>query len=253
MGSFLCLNIIAKELGKRRETSKKVAESNFASSFLGRFPLEIRRLIYEYVLGGRKAICFFMTTGGILKRAVPRFSSALDRNPSKNHRVHPELLRACRQTYNEALGIMNSQIILAFKEGLGCLCPADIGVPLQRIAVVKHLRIHWVFGPYLNGYALENIHTWKLFWEVIVPEMSLDTVELLLNIHEQPSGWSYWNPPLKSTSLICNAPWLKPLHNVKGLKSMDLDISWHGSHEDERRREIAQLQIDLREIMTAEK
>ena len=250
MCSFLRLNIIAKEYGKRRERSRKLVASNFASSLLGRFPLEIRRLIYGYVLGGRKAIRLFMTTEGILRRATPRFSSPFDREPSKNHQVHPELLRVCRQTYGEALGIMNSQVILAIKEGLGYLCPADFGVPSQHIAAVKHLRMRWVFGPYSNGYALENFQGWKLFWEVIAPEISLETVELLLNVYEQPDWWSYWRP-LTTTRLDCNAPWLKPLQNVKRLKCMNLELSWHGTHEDERRREITQLQNDLREIMTA--
>ena len=222
------------------------ADSTSPSWFLGRLPLELRRFIYEYVLGGRKVLYLVMTPHGII-RCIFRSLSAHGVELCLGDGVHPQLLRTCRQIYNEALGIMYTSNLVSVREGYVPACATDLYVLPQRINVIKHLRVQWFFDfswrrslredEYYNG------HSWRLFWNLVVTEMTcLETLEMRF-VFSAPYEWS------DEIAFGVDAPWAKPLHKVKGLKEVKLKVQWTGRSRPAPKSQVAKLVDGLKEIM----
>ena len=215
------------------------------ASFLS-LPLEIRRLVYEYVLGGGKAIHLMTTPMGFMKRPI---ACLVEPEPRDSDQVYTQVLQTCRQIYVEALAIMYTSNVFVSKEGYVPVFPADHYFLPQRIGAIRHLKMYWwfYFGQQYRSrvrYTKSNKPSWQLFWDRIAIHMNLETLELCFKF-EKPYEWV--------DELRFDAPWLEPLHKVKVMKDVILEIQWQGYGVPAPEQEVIKLQSDLREIMTATK
>ena len=245
--------VLVNALADRRNVSQvcfTTADGNSPSSFLGRLPLELRNYIYEYVLGGRKILRLVMTPKGIIRPTIRQSSASQYAEANQGGLVHPQLLRTCRQIYNEALGIMYASNVFAVKEGYFPFFAADLYVLPQRMNSMRHLQVQWFFDLDLyhtrRGDESYNGHSWRLFWHLVTEEMkSLETLDMRF-VYRAQFDWA--------EELLIDVPWIKPLRKVKRLEDVKIEIQWGAkSHPLAPQWQIDKLVDDLKEILTAKR
>ncbi len=231
------------------ETSTLTVDGNPDSVFLSRLPIEVRLLIYEYVFGDHKTFLFIH--GNYAPRsALPPRELSIDSHEWTSYpfvgQREMSLLRTCRQIHQEGLATAVNSSIFYLKGPVGfsqlenrCLRR----VRQERLGQICHLDVQWVFrNSDCEHHMRDNpretaMATWEQIWGVIAANTRLKSLQLRL---------VYIGP---EDQMRIDASWLDPLRQVRGIKSVMIDIRYF-----ERKDQVAyDLNGYLWKIMSAGK
>ncbi|MCJ1261744.1 hypothetical protein MMC22_001612 [Lobaria immixta] len=187
------------------QSSFKPTDPSSGSMLLGRLPLEIRLQIYGCVLGNRRII---------------HLSPSVDRDRLANlmwkfAKVELALLRTCRQIYNGAVNIVYGANVIHMESQRILIDLADKYLRPQRLAAIRSLHIesmHCSFSRRSSTLLMGD--SWPRFWGIIAQRMNLAELRLFIYIR------SLGDP----VDITTDAPWVKPILAVKGIKVLNLDI-----------------------------
>ncbi|KAL8916167.1 MAG: hypothetical protein Q9208_008668 [Pyrenodesmia sp. 3 TL-2023] len=128
------------------------------SVFFGRFPLEIRELIYEYYLGTRA----WEKDGNVF--------------PSASSSLLP-LLKTCRRTYSETIERLYTQRVFCFQDPLSLEFFVETVLP-QRLSLISTVQLPWkktllgfLVPPHQFGEALEKLQDFRNMREVRIVDV----------------------------------------------------------------------------------
>lgn len=200
-------------------------KSKSTSIFLTHLPGEIRTHIYEYVFSGHRSFLFIRTN---YTRAPIAHSD--DRNihiASHEWNSYPfvthsglNLLRTCRKVYTEGLAVALSSHIFYLRGPPHFDSLSNRLLRLfsaRRLNLIRHFEVQWFYCSGLDyrpncEYPVGEVETWEHIWTFIATEMRLSSIEIRL---------VYGGPV---DQMHVDAPWLQPLHQIRGVKSVKVDI-----------------------------
>ena len=207
------------------ESSLHSVTSDSTSIFLTRLPTEIRILIYGYVFSGHKSFLFVRANYATAPKAHSDDRSLHIKShewTSYPFATHPglSLLRTCQQIYTEGLDVALSSHIFYLRGPahfdnlknrlLRPFCP-------RRLNYIRHVEVQWFYcsGPEYkvdHQYPVVETETWDQIWTVIATKIRLSSMELFL-VYAGPVD-----------QMHVDAAWLKPLHQIQGVKSVKVDV-----------------------------
>ena len=219
------------------QASFKLADPISGSRLLSRLPLEIRREIYNYVLGNHKIIHLIRAPGKIVQSSNHK-SKAVVRSPDKIvhsstrqkqdqkctsawfdcyfQKIDLALLRTCRQIYVETIDIVYGSNLFDFEEPADLALFADQCLPPQRFAAIRHLRFQ---GRHVT--CESDQPTWSQFWHLIATRMNLTDLRISLDFF---CTAAYMGMETFEEVFSMDALWVQPMLEVKGLKACRIEL-----------------------------
>ena len=212
------------------------------SPLFARLPPEVRYRIFAHVLGNN-VIYLTQASRRIAHQHYPLPSSLIDDDnddehetiamdpapelllsdedipySSQFHSLSLSLLRTCHAVYSEALPALYGSNVFSFSSPLPLVYLYHrFLLPRSHFALIRHVRLHWTYFVH-NGfssriYAPYDSNTWARFWEVVAGME-------LLSLGTQITVWSRGEEDFKP-----EAPWLRELVQVRGVRKVDVRIS----------------------------
>lgn len=253
-----------KKLPRKRrnisQTSLTLHPQHRSPLFL-KLPLEIRRRIYEYALGGEIIHLTHISKrivhqrfrlpestyndaggrGGLGMREPPEIEWISYRHripePGQFSESHLPLLKTCHAVYAEAIDILYNKNIYSMSSPLVSLYLRDYALRPQRLAQMKHLRLYWryfsdpadsrecIHEPY-------DIPTWNRFW-VMVAGMRLRTLGV----------WILYDDLKRVSDCSIEDSWVRPMLLVSGLERVELQIEYWVAGRERRTMEALEKAI----------
>ena len=188
-----------------------ISPTDVEKSVLNRLPLELRLMIYSYVLGRDKNLLILTP---FKMRALrdeswsPVFKSVLDAVGNgavitrEDRRFWPQrtaLLRTSRQVYTEAVELLytGNTFVIRHSEMLSRLSKS---IPPQRFNTIRSISVHWT--PWQSGILAkwENREPWCRLWELIASMENLSILEVNIldwqPLHEGNSNYTHLIEPI---------------------------------------------------------
>lgn len=169
--------------------------------------------------------CSFTSEGGTICDIILRPRTPKQSSRSCQHHLHlapssnqlPALLRACRQTYVEAVGILyssNTFILDSFDEFIWF----SRSVISQRLQTIRNLRVNFAMSIHvIDIYPRKFKRPWERLWHIVEAEMiSLRNLSCYLRIEGCLSD--------DDQRLDVKAQWVQPILKVRGLTSFQVAI-----------------------------
>ena len=221
---------------------------NASSPLLLKFPLEIRRKIYTYVLGSHVAhilltpsrfahiCCTCPTLTDFTRTCCPSARHVMVPKPIliPPSDIAVDLLRTCRQIYAEALPVLYSANTFDIDDYSAFVILAG-NIPPSGLMAIKSLHLTWCtdYPPFISAKtepvtnAPFNDPTYLRFWDVVANQMpALRELRLaLLN--------TLWVSTLQGED-----PWVQPMKKVRGLDVFEFEVVdptycyWEKGQED---------------------
>jgi len=236
---------------------------NSNCQLLNRLPPEIRLEIYRYVLGdnllhlvqGKKKIshvrCRATSETDYSRTCRPLAANTADRLlPGSTSNGNLALAKTCRQVYQETIDLLYATNVFDLDDPR-TLFYFSRSVPHQRLASITKLHVYFplryqCWHRNKDAYPVRappyDESTWKQFWHTIAIQMPR-LADLRLCLLVEASG-----TPMKVTHA-----WIKPLLEIRGLRTFDLDILYMGGLKAEPGRlKVAQVKRYLQSIMCAQ-
>lgn len=201
------------------------------SPLLQRLPLEIRRIIYGFVVGG-DTICLSVVPFRVSGHA-PHDGQLSQIRHSRNEMTRYDLIRAdnrfsprrtallksCRQIYAEAIDMLystntflitNLYILFAFVKTI---------LP-RRFHMIQAIQVTYIFTfavtPTYRCYIRCSLQEWKNFWTLIASMQGLRYLTVQLEQTEDGVAVADPKEDIETTTL-------RPLMSIRGLRKFELD------------------------------
>ncbi len=235
------LTLPSAELLGRDQIAGQVPSKPHSQSLLFTLPLELRRQVYHYALGGRIVhITRLASHIGHIKcfePNVPEYSSHRcwgimeyndiysgphEETEMDRQRFLP-LLTTCQKIYSEALDIVYSDNIFNTRH-LEATISLSLTIPPQRLRSICTLNMSWpLASPYpfyteaniAHNYPPHDEKTWERAWAVLARMTGLKKLDVCLK--------AYWAVPL---TVEAERRMLKPAWNVESPRTWNLCVSW---------------------------
>ena len=222
-------------LERRRLSTSYDPVINKDSYLLRRLPLELRRRIYSYVLGGNLLhlvmvpnrvthICCTSDTRTrplhtCCREVVKSFFIPMPFDAPQSP-ISLALLRSCRQVYSEAVSILYSDNTFEVVD-MGTLWYFSQAIPSQHFAAIRRLHFCWVMiclpfeHPSTKDPILEpdDDASYLRFWHLVATKMPGLTELRILILN-----------PWWVRRITMDDSWVGPLKEVRGLRSFELDL-----------------------------
>ncbi|KAL8745097.1 MAG: hypothetical protein Q9190_002744 [Brigantiaea leucoxantha] len=224
-----------------------------------RFPLEIRRIIYQHVVGG-DTICLsvvpFRMSGHTTHERLPnrrlhpsteRTRFDLTRAPSGFIPRRTALLKTCRQIYVEAIDLMYSANVFIISDP-HIFLKFIRTIPTQRIDAIQQLCIIYAFtfatGSVHECFARTTLKEWTDFWAAVLNMHDLRYLKVQLEQGEDGVAITRSKEDIETTTL-------RPLMRLRGLKDFQLKYQRFDSPQfpPYRVRALTQANIRLRQTL----
>ncbi len=232
---------------RRNISTSSLSQSQQLSCPFLRLPLELRRRIYEYTLGGNMIHLTHIAKGIIRQRNPSRdrlnywgSGSVVETNGPEDHETsipqegdQPEwknilsLLKACRTIYAEAIPFLYNRNTFSMFSPLVLIYMQDLTLRPQRFAQIRHLQFLYKYLPtmFLDVFPPDDPETWARVWD-IVAGMRLRTLDLQLYVVGEPDS--------------IDAGWVQPLLKVSGVQKTSISIYLPNGPNRERASDLEQ-------------
>lgn len=228
-----------KKLPKRRRRLSVPSRcvSNVDCTFLSRLPMELRLEIYTLVLGG-KLLHVVQLPRKLAHRSCPSVNeygyrtccpttlrSNVRHSPSKTKNslssANTAILQTCRQIYMEAIQLLYNSNAFDFDD-LHTFVYFFKSIPTSRLATISTLHItcsvshfHGSYGQAI-GQAIDALNEWERFCHVVATKVSgLRHFKVFLSHNLPALGLDVGGQ---------DSVWIKPLLEIKGLRTFNLQL-----------------------------
>lgn len=226
---------------RRNISTSSLSQSQQLSCPFFRLPLELRRRIYGYTLGGSVIDLTHIAKGIIRQRIHTQdrwiYSGwgpfAQLQGPEGQEEDVPlwknilSLPKACRASYAEAIPILYTSNTFSMSSPLVLIYLHDLTLRPQRFAQIRHLKLYYNYLPTMFPDLLppNDPETWARVWD-IVAGMRLRTLDLELQVVGEPDSM--------------DAGWVQPLLKVSGVQETSISIWLSRGPNRERASDLEQ-------------